>query len=170
MEFNNKIFKKHYGKIYLALIWTDVILCMFLILFYLGAYFIKNIDDKTMINMMFISVIVVSISIIFILPFLVFSYLSALNKSKRQQQYYSKGRLIIELPSSKGLGLGLSGNGMNKYEIRQITDVSFTNRYIIIDGTIHATSFDSTKKDKGVILNELKIPINFTDYDKIIPY
>ncbi|MCQ2513016.1 MAG: hypothetical protein MJ092_06525 [Lachnospiraceae bacterium] len=169
MEFDNKIFKKHYGKIYLDIIWTDALLCTALILVYLAMYFIKNVDESIMIRMMFAIVIIVSISIIFILPFLVFSYLSALNKSKRQQQYYSRGHLIVELPSKNGFSLGLSGSGMNHYEVRQITDVSFTRRYVIIEGTIQATSFDRAKNDKGVTLNELKIPISFTDYDKITP-
>ena len=140
-----------------------------LILLYLAMYFIKNVDDRTMIGLMFAIVIVVSISIIFILPYFVFSYFSALNKSKRQQQYYSRGHLIVELPSKNGFSLGLSGSGMNHYEVRQITDLSFTRRYVIIEGSIQATSFDSAKNDKGVTLNELKIPINFMDYDKIPP-
>ncbi len=167
MEFDNKIFKKHYGKIYLDIIWIDVIVCVILILFYLLAYFIKNIDDRTMINLMFAIVIIVSISFIFILPFMIFSYLSALNKSKQQQQYYSKGCLIVELPSKTGLSLGLNDKGMCRYEISQISNISYTRRYMIIEGAIKLRN-PNDAKDHGVSCKELKVPINFLDYDKIL--
>ncbi len=162
MEFDNKIFKKHYGKIYLDILKIDIILCAVLIIVYLLAYFIKNVDERTMINIVYAIVIFVCISMVFIVPATVFSYLSALNRSKRQQQYYSKGRLIYEPGAASGFKLGGGASDSQRYEINHISNISYTRRYIIIEGSIQLISNKSVTNCETV-----KIPINFTDYDKI---
>lgn len=165
MDYNKDVFRKHFGKPYIdGMIWYSVSAVggyLFALMFGVFDWYLPPILAYPLIFHF----------LLWLFPGLWFVfcyYIQALQRSKRQRQWFQKDMLYVQLVPTDGFVWGAGMERHKKiYIIRQIDSYEIKNTKIIVYGNILLNdNWNGIVKEK--MLNKFSIPRNFTGEEQLL--
>ena len=167
MEYNQEIFKKHFGKPYIdGMIWYSVSAIGCLLIALLFALFEWQMHPILVFPMLLHFSLWMLVGIWLVLCY----YVQAKQRSKRQRQWFQKDTLCVQLVPTDGFVWGAGIERHKKiYIVRRVDTYEIKNTKIIVYGNILLNdNWNGIVKEKT--LDKFCIPRNFTKEEQLIEW
>ena len=166
MVYDKEQFKKYYGRTYFKRLKYTV--CVDVIVVFLIVIFIAM-GTTLPVFLGFMLPGVIFISLFVLVPVFFGQYTKALRTSERQEQWFENNVLHVLIVPENGFTWGGIVEHTKEYVISSVTEMTVSEKFIVIKGNIHLTDiYNGTKKESNVTV--CKIPRNFTNENKIFEF
>lgn len=164
MHYDKKVYKDHYGHLYLNMMYWGL---GFALLFMQLAWYPQFFHWDVPIFLIEFFATICMLCLIIGVGIGGYLYFDGKRIAKNQQQWIDKKKIYYRIERRKFLSFKNNEVHTYTYFVRQLEDMILTKRFITCKGSIHVTDEYGEKRDEFSV-SELKIPRTFSNENALI--